>query len=271
MGMKPNVGRDLLDDRKRARLAVRCVGAPCVERLDALEEDAGERAEKRAVAGEDSSPREREREHPLTKRGLARENVLDHVCGRRTHASADARRAEASALARERHEQAVRAGADSGAARSLGRRTPQLSYAASSFFACLGTRTASAPSSMAPYRVSRLSRTTSYSVVVSGRRRVYARGTERGAGSSAAASTRRASHAACRTRARRFHCGSVLAGWRAGSGRGGEWRAKALDAARGERTEERQGGVARGALLDAGVDGVGVGHVTFLSAHRSRP
>ena len=45
--------------------------ALCVERLDSLEEDAGERAEKRAVAGEDSAPRKREREHPPLNRGFA--------------------------------------------------------------------------------------------------------------------------------------------------------------------------------------------------------
>ena len=68
MGMKPNVGRGPLDDREPARLAVGCVGALCVKRLDALEKEAGERA----VAGEDSSPRKREREHPLAPRGPRR-------------------------------------------------------------------------------------------------------------------------------------------------------------------------------------------------------
>ena len=111
VGMKPNVGRGPLDDRECARLAVGRVGALCVERLDALEKDAGERAKKRAVAGEDGSPRKREREHPLAPRGITRENVLDHVGGRCAHAPADAGGAEATALARERHEQAVRAGA----------------------------------------------------------------------------------------------------------------------------------------------------------------
>jgi hypothetical protein len=48
-------------------------------------------------------------------------------------------------------------------------RSPQSRYAPSSLRACLGMRTAIAPSSIAPYSVSRLSRTTSYSTVVSGR------------------------------------------------------------------------------------------------------
>lgn len=48
-------------------------------------------------------------------------------------------------------------------------KSPQSRYASSSLQACWGIRTATAPSSIAPHRVSRLSRTTSYSAVVSGR------------------------------------------------------------------------------------------------------
>ena len=115
VGMEPNVGRGSLDNGECACLAARRVRAPRVERLDALEEDSGERAEKRPVSRrvtcKDRSPREREREHPLPEGRLARENVLGKVRGRRAHAPAHARRAEPPTLARERHEQTVRAGA----------------------------------------------------------------------------------------------------------------------------------------------------------------
>ena len=163
-GMEPKVGRSSLDDGTRARLARRRARALRVERLDALEEDTRERA----VAGQAGSPRKREREHPLPERGFAgrtrsvRFAAVAHMRlpmhegqkPRPLHENATSRlsaHAPQRSLAKPRHS------------------TPQLRYASSSFFACFGTRTPSTPSSMAPYTVSRLSRTTSYNVVVSGR------------------------------------------------------------------------------------------------------
>jgi GAF domain-containing protein len=104
--VETEVRRGALHDGDRARLrAERAAGRRTlhVERVHALDEDAGEGREQRAVMRKPAPPRERERHHPLAERGL-REHVLDEVgCGA-AHASAEARRAESAALTAKRDE-----------------------------------------------------------------------------------------------------------------------------------------------------------------------
>jgi len=107
--VEPEVRRAALHNRHRARLrAERAAGRRTlhVERVHALDEDAGEGRKQRAVVRKPAPPRERERHHPLAERGL-REHPLDEVgCGG-AHASTEARRAESAAFAAKRDESAL--------------------------------------------------------------------------------------------------------------------------------------------------------------------
>jgi hypothetical protein len=109
VGIEPHVGRRPLhrSDSAGLRAEVALPGrARGVERVHRLYEDAREPAEERAVLCEPSPPRERKGQHPLAQAGL-RQHPLDQVGGGRAHPSSHARRAEAPALATERHQPAL--------------------------------------------------------------------------------------------------------------------------------------------------------------------
>ena len=145
--IEPQVrGRSLHDGDRAGLGAGRCASG--VEGVHGLDEDARQGAEQRAVVREPAPPRKGKRQHPLAERRL-RKHALDQVGRRRAHAPAEARGAESAALAGEGDEAALVAGA-AAEAREAAAEQAAIEVRLELLFACLGSLTSSAPSSIAP-------------------------------------------------------------------------------------------------------------------------